>query len=220
MFVKGINRIHFTAERQNAEITREIASHVPGGSNDGSTRVRIVKGSIFKPEDMEDLLVWDVTKDAQTSPKWTVRSEVGFRPPLDAFDDISTIDEQTRHDIAKFLGELEKTLAAKDISAFGLVAEMFNDSMRQMGMTSDFVTDVLKADHYESHVITDMNDLKLIHGKKTIMVYCGDQRSLFEAGRSSDAPREDGKMYMHLSGDSLFFVKREGKIEPLWPKKY
>jgi hypothetical protein len=214
---KGWNTVYFTAERLPSELTGVIAQQSPDGRNDGTTTVRIIKGGIFSPQ---DLLVWQATEDEQTSPRWTVSSDKGYRPPLEAFEDIGTVDEDARKQVAAFLRRLVAALEGKDPAAVGWRETDMEFLMKEAGMTGFGVRDIFNQEHY-GVTVSAMDDLKIIHGRKTIMAYRRDGGEVFFAGRSRTAPKETGTgCYYSLGWDALYFVKRNGRLEPLWVKDY
>ena len=90
---KGQNKVHFTAERLSSNLTKVIGEYDPNNSNDGSTTVKIIKGSIFSSEDM---VVWKATADSEESPRWTVNSDTPWRPSLESYETITGIDHDTK----------------------------------------------------------------------------------------------------------------------------
>jgi hypothetical protein len=213
---KGENTVHFTASRLPASETKVIAELAPGQANDGTTVVKIIAGSIFSPK---DLIVWNVTEDTQTSPRWTVRSSKGYRPSLEQYEDVGPVDEEMRTQIAAFLERLRKALDQKDIASVGLQVSDIEFLMKEIGASVSVEEDVFGEEHYCFRV-SSMSDLKVVSGRKTVMAYRPDGESVFFAGRSPDAPQESGKMYFCLSADALYFVQNNSKLEPLWVKDY
>ena len=223
-FQKGSNRIHFTAKRLPKEVTA-VFDNVSGVltedgvskfMNDGTTTVKIIKGPVFQPE---DLFTWKATKDSETSPTWTVNCTTYFRPGLEEFDNIETVDEKTKQQIADFLAKLRQALETKDVSSVGLRESDVKSIARAVGMPFSGFDAVFGMDHYEA-TVCPIDKLKIIHGKKTILVYCPNGDPIYRASRSADTPMENGKMYPMLASDVLYFVKKHGKLEPLWPKMY
>ncbi|MCX6880423.1 MAG: hypothetical protein NTW21_42450 [Verrucomicrobia bacterium] len=214
----GENTIRFTAERLPGGMTDGIASRQPDGRNDGSTMVKIISGNILsKPK---DIIRWIATADSQTSPAWTVRSDIAWRPALESYDAIDHVDDATKAQIADFLASLKTALNAKDLSPLGYQNSDFDFLMKQVGFKCAMAKDVFGAEPYQTSV-SPMSELEIIHGKKTIMIYRrDDDEGVFYAGRSREAPSENGEISYFLAPTELYFVKEKGTLKPLWIKSY
>ena len=213
VFRKGENAVHFTAERLPKDVTEVIRENDP--ADPGHTVVKIGTGSPFSPK---VIATWTTREDRETSPTWPLRSNVSFRPALDAYDSIQSIDQATKEQISQFLTQLQKALDAKDVSSLGLTTADFSALIAEVGMKGSLERDVFGAEPDAARV-SKWDELDMIHGKKTIMVYRPDGEQVFVAGIAPDAPRENGKLYLSLSSDALYFVKQDGKLKPLWSKK-
>ena len=104
---KGENTVHFTASRLPATATPAISEVIPGQQDDNTTVVKIIAGGIFHPK---DLIEWKVTKDAETSPRWTVQSGTGYRPSLEQYEDVGLVNEDMLQQITAFLERFQKAL--------------------------------------------------------------------------------------------------------------
>jgi hypothetical protein len=219
---KGWNTVHFTAERLPEGLTNVIAEHSADRRNDGTTAVKFVKGNILSG--MSDILVWNVTDDSQTSPRWTVRSDTAYRPSLDSFEDVGEINDDMREQIAAFLVRLKKALDGKDIEATGWrVSDI--DFLAEKGGSGHFDLAEVFWQEYYAVIVSPIDKLKFLAGTKTVMVYRPDGEKVFFAGRSPDAPEEPmepGKWYhsAYIGLKEIYFVSRNGKLEPLWVKDY
>jgi len=213
---KGVNEVHFTAQRLPAEVTDATAEHDPADGSDGSTTVKIIKGTV---REHEDIIVWNVTADSQTSPRWTIHSDAGRRPSLESFDPIVSVDDETKADIRILLGRFRAALDSKNLSAVGWREADLEAGFSEAGLELSMEKDIYGAKPYTSYVLS-LDELEIVHGAKTIMVYHPHDELAFFAGRCPDAPNELGVFYHYISGSSLFFVKNKGKLEPLWTKKY
>lgn len=160
---KGKNQIHFTAQRLPDEITQILDEY--DNPNGGNTTVKIIKGSIFSPKDIKNIVVWTVTEDSQISPRWTVRSKTGWRPSLEPFEDIETIDDSMKIQIEEFLKALQQALDSKDLSAIGYQESDWERGMKEMGPTISLSKNVFGVEQYEANV-SPMDELNMIHGKK------------------------------------------------------
>jgi hypothetical protein len=213
---KGQNKIHFTANRLPPEVTNVIGEHDPNNPNDGSTTVKIIKGGIFSPEDM---IVWKTTADSDESPRWTVHSDTAWRPSLEPYEPITKITDDTRKKVQTWLDKIQKRLDSKDLSAIGFDESDVEFLMEEIGIACSVKKDIFGLKEYEA-VVSPLAEVSLVSGKKTIMVYRPDGEPLFYAGLPEDAERENGKMYYHIAGDALYYVKEDGKLKPLWIKEY
>ncbi|MFC1498890.1 hypothetical protein ACFLS1_10540 [Verrucomicrobiota bacterium] len=213
---KGQNKVHFTVDRLPSEITKVIGEHDPSNPNDGSTTVKIIKGGIFSPEDM---IVWKTKADSEKSPYWTVHSDTAWRPSLEPYDPITAINDGTKKEIQDCLNKIQKGLDSKDLSAIGFIESDVEFLMQEIGITCSVEKDIFGLKEYEA-VVSPLTELNIVSGKKTIMVYRPDGEAVFYAGLPEVAERESGKMYYHISGDALYFVKEDGKLKPLWIKEY
>jgi len=213
---KGINKVYFTAERLPDEITKVIDEYTPDTPNDGSTIVKIIKGDIFTSEDM---IVWKATSDFHTSPVWSINSDIAWRPSLKPYDTIRKVDRETESQLREFLKTLKKSLESKKMAGIGFNESDFEFLSKELGLQCSVQNDIFNVEYYEV-TVSPIEELKIVKGKKTIMLYRPDGEPVFYAGISRSAPRENEKMYYHFSGDALYFVKSKGKLEPLWVKKY
>lgn len=213
---KGQNTVHFTVDRLSPDVTKVIGEHDPDNPNDGSTTVKIIKGGVFSPE---DIITWKATADSEESPRWTVHSETAWRPSLESYDAIAGIDDDTKKEIQYWLSKIQEGLDAKDLSAIGLDASDVEFLMKEIGVTCSVEKDIFGLKQYVA-VVSPLAELDIVFGKKTIMVYRPDGEPVYYAGLPDDAEMERGKMYYHLSGDALYFVREGGKLKPLWVKAY
>ena len=67
-------------------------------------------------------------------------------------------------------------------------------------------------------MVSPINELRIIHGKKTIMVYRPDGEPVYKAGPAPGKSTQGFNFY--IMGDALYFVKKNGRLEPLWVKLY
>jgi hypothetical protein len=224
MLHRGLNHIHFTAERlprEKTRVLRESSDPFHVLPTDGSTTVKLIAGSmIFRPKEVKELLVWKTTRDAETSPHWSVWSDVSFRPPLDRYDDIDGIDEKVRTQIKGFLVRLKEALKSRDLAIAGLEKADFDDIAREAGIKADVSKAFANEPYYVD--VAPIEKLNIIHGKKTIMAYRPDGKPIFHAGDDPDAPIEKHKLQMFYSieMDGLYFVMEKGKLQPLGVRRY
>jgi hypothetical protein len=227
MLSRGLNRIHFTAERLPEEKTKrlqEMEDPSDIGFKDGSTTVKLIKGGFLSPK---VLLTWKTAQDEEESPHWTVMSDKAYRPPLDRFDQIEEIDDPIRDQIATFLKLLKNALEAKNPFKAGLKLTCLEALMQDGGLQFEPFK-IFDTDHYYVEA-APIEKLKFIHGKKTIMVYREDGRDVFFAGDESAASdridlkglkKGEWKTYCVIEFDALYFVMYKGKLKPLWVGPY
>jgi hypothetical protein len=217
MLHKGINYVHFTAERFPREKTKDFASQLP---NDGSTTIKLRSDVLGKPYPInaKDILVWRATKNSETSPHWSVHSDTSFRPPLDRYDSVTRIDERIRSQIKESLVRFKEALKAKDLSRVGLKESNFNEIMNELGLEGCTLAAIYASEPYYVDV-APLEKLRIIHGKKTVMVYHSDGEPIYFAGRDPSLPSKFGWSYS-LKSSVMYFVLRNGKLQPLWACKY
>jgi hypothetical protein len=222
MLHKGINYVHFTAKRLPREKTKEFAGEL---SRDGSTTVNLRFGGVFGTNsgqpysyNAKEILVWKATQNSETSPRWSVSSDTSFRPSLDRYDPVTRIDGHTRSEIKEFLVRLKEALKSKDLSKVGLKESDYNDTMKELGLEDCTLTAIYASEPYYVDV-APMEKLKIIYGKKTVMVYRSDGEPISFAGGDPNSPRKIGYSYSFRL-DAMYFVLRNGKLQPLWVRKY
>ena len=191
---KGVNYIHFTAERLPVEKTKEFAGDLP---SDGSTTIKLRFGGIFgtnngKPfsYNAKDLLVWKATKDAETSHHWTVYFETSFRPPLDQFDPVTEISEGTRPN-QEFSRSSEGGIEMRNLSKVGVKE---SDSDRR---------------HPERDWRKGRQTLQYLFLGAVLCGCCTD-------GEGWDRSRQEDSMVYRPDGKAVFFAGRDPG-EPLRP---
>ncbi|MDD5009001.1 MAG: hypothetical protein PHC68_11470 [Syntrophorhabdaceae bacterium] len=238
---KGENTIYLTAEKLPPEKTKEatefyssvqypvdengkeIEFEHPYGYDerkfkDGTTTVKLIEGNFFIPKETKEIKVWKVTQDKQESPRWVVLSKIEHRPSLDTYEDIKTIDPETKKQIEGYLKILQKALDSKDLKIAGMRESDIEEFLKKItGEKISVSKDIFSIKPYKA-VVSPMSELEMIHGKKTIMVYRPDGEDLYSAGLAPGTPQEDGKKYYYLSGQALYFVKDKGILKPIWIK--
>lgn len=198
---KGDNTLRFTASRLPEET--------------GPTTISVIRGSIFT--EFDTLRSWTISEEKGTSPTWVVTSKKDIGGSLKSFEDVGAVDEATRKQVFGLLDRLYEALEKKDPRRVGLDPETLNRFMAAIGFKENYLTDIFAYEDYQVER-PPAEEVRMIAGKKTILVYRQHGGPLFSAGHGPQYEAPDGEMVFSYGVDKVMVVKEGGKYRFLWPE--
>ncbi|NQZ60509.1 MAG: hypothetical protein HRT88_23935, partial [Lentisphaeraceae bacterium] len=151
---------------------------------------------------------WASNQKEDKSPVYEYEEKKGFRQDISRFDDIEISLDQVKPIAAKLYQEIKTALESKSIEDIGISRDKLNHMMESTFKIDDFDEKVFEADSYTVEVLSTIDELKYVLGKKTILAYNPSGEKIFRAGPEM---QDNGKMTLSLGIETICIGKINGK---------
>ena len=177
--------------------------------SEGTVNVEVKEGHWREPEKIKIHFKWDSKKANDKSPAFSYKVAEGNGEDFSSYDDIEPKALENKNEILKSIYEMLKSgLEKRSLAEAGIDKNKLNLMASSLFKTDDFVDQVFNSETYKFSVISKIETLEVIKGKKTLLFYNPTGEKIFEAGPE---PNSDGTVAFTFFVESIRVAKKNGQ---------